>query len=137
VILSTSVNYSPKRAFLVYMGAAAFCFIFFLIYHQFDHGVTSPYMTYAFLIPLLLGGVPTLFFIYKQGRILPGLVSCELFRSGIASVTVSSILKGIFEIAGTSSPYQRYLMVLGVGLLICGFASFLVYHPEGVKVQKA
>ncbi|MGN0328044.1 MAG: hypothetical protein ACI4D4_03585 [Lachnospira sp.] len=47
------------------------------------------------------------------------------YVSGIASVTSGSLLKGIFDIAGTSSVYQVWLMYMGVFLILTGFISWV------------
>ena len=104
----------------VYAPVTVFCAVFFLIYDRFSHGVRSPYMTFLFVPPLVLGLLPSLI-IYLLPRIpKQPAVSADVYHAGVASVTVSSMLRGIFEIAGTSSSYQEYLMVAGVVLLAAG-----------------
>ena len=44
-------------------------------------------------------------------------------QSGGAALTVSSILRGVFEIAGNSSPYQEILGWAGIALVLIGAAS--------------
>ena len=109
--MSTSANkpiQTMAKSTLVYSCVAVFCLIFFLIYDQFSHGVHSPYMTWLFGWPLLLGALRR-----------PGWLSVRLYHSGVAALTVSSMLRGIFEIAGTASDYQQWLMIAG-GLLLLG-----------------
>ena len=82
-------------------------------------------MTYLFLWPLLLGLVPGLLVwciprIRRQGRI-----SANLYHSGVAAVTVSSLLRGIFEIAGTGSKYQEWLMIAGGVMLLAGVWAYM------------
>lgn len=113
-----------KRTLGVYLGITVFCFVFFLIYDRFSHGVRSPYMTFLFAWPLVLGLLPA-FIVYlfpRPGR--AGRWSRNLYHSGVACVTVSSLLRGIFEIAGNSSVYQRYLMYAGALFLILGAALY-------------
>ena len=110
----------------VYLPAAVFCLIFFLVYDRFSHGVRSPYMTYLFLWPLVLGLIPSLILqlfphIRRQKRI-----SANLYHAGVAAVTVSSLLRGIFEIAGTASDYQVWLMTAGGILLISGLFAYVI-----------
>lgn len=94
----------------IYLWNSALCLLFHLIYKQFSHGVHSPYMTWAFLFPLALG-----FLCCRLLGVLP-----RLYHFGVATVTVSSLLRGILEIAGTSSRYQRFLMLLGLLELLAG-----------------
>lgn len=48
----------------------------------------------------------------------PGRLAYNLYNSGAAAVTVSGMLRGIFEIAGNSSDYQTYLMYAGIAMLL-------------------
>lgn len=90
-----------------------------MIYNHFGHGVYSAYMTYMFLFPLILGGG-----IYGLILILPmtkeiSRLTFNLYNSGIATLTVGSLLKGIFEIAGTSSPYVVVYWLVGTIMVVC------------------
>lgn len=115
-----------KRNAGIYLGITAFCIIFYLIYNQFSHGVHSPYMTFLFAWPLCLGAVPSLL-LWKIPAIPPqGRISANLYHSGVAAVTVSSLLRGIFDIAGTASDYQVWLMAAGAGLLVGGVAAWIL-----------
>lgn len=114
----------------VYFGVTVFCGIFYLVYDRFSHGVHSPYMTWLFAWPLVLGVFPGLCWKW-QGRIPePGRIPLNLYHSGVAAVTVSSMLRGIFEIAGTSSVYQGWLMRAGFAML-CG--AVILYCAERVR----
>ena len=120
--MSTSAN-KPTQAMakstLVYSCVAVFFLVFFLIYDQFSHGVHSPYMTWLFGWPLLLGTLPCAVFWRIPQLRRPGWLSVRLYHSGVAALTVSSMLRGIFEIAGTASDYQQWLIIAG-GLLLLG-----------------
>ena len=107
------------------VGASLFCLIFSIIYYRFSHGVHSPFMTCLFAWPLLLSALPA--GICLLVRFLPGpsVLSSLLWATGTAAVTVSSMLRGIFEIAGNSSVYQPYLMAAGFAFLAAGFAAYL------------
>ena len=115
-----------KKAPIVYIGVSVLCLITFIIYNQFSHGVTSPYMTYLFAWPLLLGFVPYALLTGIPGAYYPGRIAANVYNSGVASITVSSLLKGIFDIAGNSSIYQSLLMSIGVGLLMFGVFIYLI-----------
>lgn len=140
--LSTSVNKEGtgqsgcgERALVVYICVTLFCLVFYLIYNIFSHGVHSPYMTYLFAWPLVLGVLPSgvMWGVYRcgnqkskdDGRKGSAEVSetgVEIWRAGVAAVTVSSCLRGIFEIAGTASVYQEWLMAAGAVMLVVGAA---------------
>ena len=122
----------------VYLGISILCLIIFLIYDQFSHGVRSPYMTYLFLWPLVLGFVPyTIAAFIKSKTAAYGnsitRIAFNIYNSGVAAITVSSLLKGIFDIAGNSSIYQSYLMTGGIIILIVG----IIIYPISLCFLKA
>ena len=109
---------------------SAFCFIFYLIYNVFSHGVHSPFMTYMFAWPLFLVGVPAGLLYWIDALPGPSLLASLFWNTGTAALTVSSLLRGIFEIAGNSSVYQHMMMIagfimLGIGALLY-FAGILL-----------
>ena len=129
MILSTSANKKSKPSkgnVPRYLGATLFCLIFFLIYDPFSHGVRSPYMTWLFAWPLGLGLLPELAFRFVPGLRRPGRLAGNLYHSGVAALTVSSCLRGIFEIAGTASDYQKWLMLAGAAMAVCGVIAWLL-----------
>ncbi|MDO4543702.1 MAG: hypothetical protein Q4C01_04030 [Clostridia bacterium] len=127
--LSTSA-YKRRRAkalkiAMIYLGVALFCLMFYLVYNTFAHGVSSPFMSLLFLWPLILGFLPyTLLCIFPAVR-APRRIGSNLYHAGLASLIVSSCLRGVFEIAGTTSIYQALLMAVGAVLCICGVVAWL------------
>ncbi len=115
-------------------GKVAFVFavilaIFTVVYYQFSHNVYSDYMTYLALIPFLAVCVPA--FIFERLNLpLPGYYSYHLYLSGIAALTVSSGLRGIFDIAGNDSVYQVYLAAFGA---VCTISGVVLYVIERIK----
>ncbi|MBR0374362.1 MAG: hypothetical protein IJH91_07550 [Mogibacterium sp.] len=132
-----------RRAAIAYAAITIFCFVFAKVYLRFSHGVTSPYMTYLFIAPLALGWLPSLA-MWLAPRLRRGVrgasadesaadhmdhnspVCRNAWHSGVAAVTVSALLRGIFEIAGTASPLQSYLMGAGIAMLLVGAAAYLL-----------
>ena len=101
-----------------------------MVYNHFSHGVHSPFMTYMFAWPLFLVGVPAGLLYWIDALPGPSLLASLFWNTGTAAVTVSSLLRGIFEIAGNSSVYQHMLMIagfimLGIGALLY-FAGILL-----------
>ena len=81
-------------------------------------------MTFLFVPPLVLGFIPSLFFRFIPKMPKQKKLSANLYHSGVAAVTVSSLLRGIFEIAGTASDYQEWLMIAGGIMLACGLLAY-------------
>lgn len=103
-----------------------FCLVVFLVYNIFSHGVYSNYMTFLFAWPLLLGLVPSILIAFIPALREPSHLTKAIYHAGLASVTVSSLLRGIFDIAGTASSYQMPLMYFGIALLVAGAISYIV-----------
>ena len=94
---------SHAKACRRYLVASAGCALFAFIYAQFSHDVYSPFMTFMFAIPLIAGALPAFICHATKEKPLPRLTR-QAWALAIASLTVASCLRGIFEIAGTSSP---------------------------------
>ena len=109
-----------------YGGAALGCLIFSRIYALFSHGVSSFFMTFLWLPPLvaavLCGGVILL--IRRPSAWFDRLFSC-----GVSCVTVGFCLRGVFEIAGTDSPLLWGIFLWG-GALIAASAVALFWNPR-------
>ncbi|MCX5999452.1 MAG: hypothetical protein NTU41_07625 [Chloroflexi bacterium] len=56
---------------------------------------------------------------------MPGRFVTNVYSSGIATLTVGSLLRGIFDIAGTSSPYQPVFVVAGVLMVLVGAVCYV------------
>lgn len=121
---------SPRRI-LIWLGISAFCLIFYLIYNMFSHGVKSAFMTYLFAWPLIMGFLPsTVIYVINLIRHVPAYIDAvtdNAYCCGIAALTVSSMLKGIFDIAGTASIYQTYLLYAGIILIIIAAVSLIIH----------
>ena len=121
-----------KKAFIIYIVTTVFCLVFFIIYNIFSHDVTSPFMTFLFAWPLLLGVLPCgILLIFKLENLYPNRITANLYNSGVAALTVSSAMRGVFDIAGTSSIHQSILMV--ISFLLFGLAAL----EFGIGLNKA
>ena len=107
------------------------------IYAVFGHGVRSPSMTWMFLYPLIGGTL--VYFLIKIffpwiNHFLGYRLFSNLYNSGIATLTVGSFLKGILEIAGTSSPYTILFFVTGWLLTASGIILLAVLAANRQKI---
>ena len=109
-----------------YAIAAIACALFALIYAQFSHGVHSPFMTFMFAIPLVGGVLPALGLAFAKARSLPN-ATRRAWALAIASLTLASCLRGIFDIAGTASPFLIVYLAVAVAFSIAAFVT-LVLH---------
>lgn len=114
---------------LVCLGVALFCAVFYRIYDLFSHGVQSFFMTFLFLPPLIDGCIQLFFAFLCKNRF--SRLADNLFHAGTAAVTVGFLLRGIFEIAGTDSPYLAVFFAVGSFLLLLSLIFFLIPQRKG------
>ena len=118
-----------KKAARLYLGAGIFLGLFSFVYSRFSHGVSSPFMTFLCLFPLVLGFVPACAALLTGRLRRPSELSLDLYRAGIWTLTAASLTRGILTIAGTSSVFQRLLMGLGLMELAAGLILYLAGGP--------
>jgi hypothetical protein len=110
--------------------------LFGAVYEYFSFGVYSYYMIYAFAIPLILGVLPWLFIASaRMGRGAtekdhPPMYTINLWGSGIATLTVGSVFHGILDIYGTTSSLSKVYFIVGAGLLLTAFMTFIGYREK-------
>lgn len=115
---------------VVWLGVTAFVIIARAIYYANSHDLTSPYMDWAFAVPLglcLLNLV--LFLIHKDNDPYARL----LLNAGDATLTVFLFLAGIYDMASNDNPGTIAFLIIGVILLVLGFLAtvyFLFRHPS-------
>ena len=121
-----------------------FVFAFAQIYGLFSHGVSSAFMSYAFLLPLSLIFLPKLLNLCTGNRLWNGTLETEegekklflsslasfLWKSGMAVLTVGSIYKGVLDIYGTSGTFEWIYLVVGILALLSGGIGALLAKKE-------
>lgn len=121
-----------------------FVFVFAKIYGIFSHGVSSVFMSYAFLLPLSLIFLPKLLNLCTGNRLWNGTLETEegekklflsslasfLWKSGVAVLTVGSIYKGVLDIYGTSGTFEWIYLVVGILALVSGGIGALLAKKE-------
>ena len=112
--MSTSAKKIAKRYAIAALGCAAFA----LIYAQFSHGVHSPFMTFMFAIPLVGGAAIAVGSSIAHVDLPRG--TRQSWALAIASLTVASCLRGVFDIAGTASPLLVVYLIAAVVFAVSG-----------------
>jgi hypothetical protein len=125
-----------RKTIWVYLVLSVVAVVVDKVYDIFGHGVNSVAMTWMFLYPLL-GGALFYFIIQRifpySTKFVGWRVFLNLHNSGIATLTFASFIKGIFEIAGTNSPYLIYYYIIGGGLIL---VSLITIHIMAVNKKK-
>ena len=115
---------SAKTAF-IYLLLSAICALFGAVYEYFSHEVYSYYMIYAFVFPLAGGAIPFLAISLCVPKKYPGTAARYLYHSGIATLTLGSIVRGILDIYGTTNHLSEWYWRIGVLMLTAGIFVFL------------
>ena len=115
-----------SKTVINYFIITIFCIVFSLIYRIFSHSVTSTFMTFMFVFPLF--GMISSLIIYKNIniKIIPKDITKKLFRCGIATLTIGSCVRGIFDIYGTSVNLIILYWIFGTALLIISLITWII-----------
>lgn len=122
----TDVSKKAAKTAFTYLLAALFCALFGAVYERFSHEVYSFYMIYAFAFPLAGGTLPFLAMSVFRCPRYPGSASGNLYHSGIAALTVGSIVRGILDIYGTTNRLADLYWYAGAFLVLAGIAAFFL-----------
>lgn len=126
------INKRINKTIIVYFLITIFTIVFDRVYALFSHGVASLSMNLMFLYPLV-GGVGIYYilgYLFKNKK-EDVILLFNIYNSGIAILTVGSLLKGVMDIAGTSSKYITYYVVIGIvfiSISVIGFINKYTKH---------
>ena len=118
---------STKKTAGIYLFTTLFCIVLNYVYSLFGHGVSSPFMSYAFVFSLVLGVVG---FILLGWLDLNNRIAFNLYNAGIATLTVGSILRGILDIAGADTIYPVYYFIAGAVFVAIGVLIYFYQWAE-------
>lgn len=129
--MSISDKGMAKTGF-VYLLVSIFCALFGAVYESFSHEVYSYFMLYAFMFPLVGGVLP--FFGLAFGKFpLSDRISRNLYHSGVATLTVGSLFKGVLEIYGTTNGLVLAYWIIGGIFCLSGLFCYGNGRKKGVK----
>lgn len=120
---------STQKTAVIYLFTTLFCIALNYVYSLFGHGVSSPFMSYAFVFSLVLGVVG---FILLGWLDLDNRVAFNLYNAGIATLTAGSILRGIIDIAGADTTYPVYYFFVGTVFVVVGG---LMYFYQWIRTN--
>ncbi|MDY3766696.1 MAG: hypothetical protein SO016_08415 [Lachnospiraceae bacterium] len=125
-ISDTDTKRSAAKTAFVYLLTALFCALFGAIYERYSHEVYSFYMIYSFMFPLAGGTLPFLAISLLRIKKYPRALSRNLYHSGIATLTVGSIIRGILDIYGTTNRLIRWYWYAGILFIIAAILFFFL-----------
>lgn len=106
-----------RKKLLIYALCTLFTGIFTIIYIQFSHGVYSLFMN-TLCVYSLIGLV--IFIGLKLSKKRYHKFGFFCIDTSILLLTLGNLLKGIFDIANTESPYVSYYFYTGILLALIG-----------------
>ncbi|MDR1801026.1 MAG: hypothetical protein LBQ95_04225 [Lachnospiraceae bacterium] len=121
------------KTVIVYLGISALCVIITNVYALFGHGIRSGFMDYMFLYPLA-GIIIFVVLLLVFGNV--SRFASNLFHAGVATLTVGSLLSGIFVIAGSASSYTKYFYIIGSALCTLGIIAAIAQRGKKGDVPR-
>lgn len=112
----THKKYAKKS--VVYLFISLFCILFGAIYEVYSHEVYSYYMIYAFVFPLVGGTLLFSVLGLIKIRIYSRTFARNFYHSGVATLTVGSIVQGILDIYGTTNMLTGWYWRIGLLFII-------------------
>lgn len=119
---------SMAKTGFIYLFISIFCILFGAVYEYFSHEVYSYFMMYTFIFPLVGGALPFWGLAFCSLP-LPGRISCNLYHSGIAALTISGLFEGVLKIYGTTNRLALVYWILGAVEFLGG----LILYGIGIK----
>ena len=127
-LYTSDINLENRRCLntsLTYLIISIFCAFFGAVYEVFSHEVYSYFMLYAFAFPLVGGTFPFLIMALVKSK-KPQAVSRNLYHSGIATLTLGSIVNGVLEIYGTTNSLMQFYWLVGTAFVATGIIAYLL-----------
>lgn len=118
-----------QKTSTIYLGISLFAILFARIYSIYSHGMSSNAMSFLFAYSLVLGscvyGVMSLVFPRVTESRYYRLFS-NIYNTAIAVIMAGSLLKGIFEIAGSGSGLLK--IYYGVSYVLFGISVIILLY---------
>ncbi len=131
--MSNEMVKKNKKIVLLFTVVTIFIAVFSTIYEFFSFGVYSPYMVFAFLIPLIFGIVPFGSCIALK-RKLPARSSVEMYSGAVMLLTAGCIVRGVLDVYGTTNRKLILYPIIFVVMVIVSF--YLKYRDENKKMTE-
>ena len=115
-----------QKRLVKYLAILGFLAVFSAIYEAFSHQVYSAPMIFLFAIPLVLGALPTVLSIKIPKLHIKNPWQNLTHIFAVATLTVGSVLAGVFEIYGSSNAFIIWYFMVGGVMLAASFAMWLM-----------
>ncbi len=122
-MFTLDTNRRFKKTIITYLFTTIFLYIFSRIYQSQSYGEVSFFMNYLFLIPFI-GGI--LLSIILKFDFSFSRLSFNLWNSGVAVVTAGFLLRGIINLSGRSTTFDKPYFYIGTLFLVVAIINHLV-----------
>ncbi len=122
------------RHALIFLLISLFLVVFASVYEMFSFGVYSVFMICAFTVPLCLGSVVSLILFAVRAQ-APSPAAAAVYNSGIATLTVGSILKGVLDISGYTNHLMPVYAVSGALLILAGSVLYFINPDHSTSIS--
>lgn len=124
-----------KRTALIYGALAVFCGVFAVIYLQFSHGESSPFLVWLFAPALVLGAIPALLMTRTKPAIRPGIAVRKIWNTAIATLSCGMLVRAIINISGRYTEYDLIYWIVSGILFVCAAALAVCRAVQRKKAQ--
>lgn len=115
-----------QKTAIVYGILAAFCGVFSIVYLQFSHGESSPFLVWLFAPALLLGALPALLagrtVVFKRSNA----AARSVWNSAVATLICGMLVRAVINISGRYTDYDTIYWVLAGALFLTAIGLFAV-----------
>jgi len=113
-----------KKTAWSYGILAVFSGLFTLVYLQFSHGESSPFLVWLFAPALLLGMLPALLMSRIRAGIRPRILVRRIWNTAVATLSCGMLVRAIINISGRYTEYDIiYWILSGILFLAAGALS--------------
>lgn len=125
-----------RKTALTYGILAAFCGIFSVVYLQFSHKESSPFLVWLFAPSLVLGMVPALLMRRTRPFQRSGIAVRRVWNSAVATLTCGMLIRAVINISGRYTEYDEiYWVLAGVLFLAAAVIDLLLHFAKGANKQ--
>lgn len=128
ILYTLDIKRKYKKSAIILIGISIFLIVFNFVYEHFSYGESSLYMRLMFLAPLLAAGI---YFISRSGLTwLRNRASSLLLNSTVAVIVSGCLVKGIIEISGRSTTFEKPYWWVAVALFILSLVTGFVFPSQ-------
>lgn len=95
--------------------------VFGAVYEHFSFGVYSYFMLYAWMVPFVMGVLPSVFLACSKKPVVIRDAGRRLWHDAVAVLTLGSLFTGVVQIYGTQSAWSYVYALIGIVFAVLAF----------------